>query len=146
MFSKHPYMRALTLKQTHRGKLAPQTHLRFQILPSLPPALCFETPLRCLHGFNQPQDSQGCIVGCIYTAVSPPSIHIRLHSALRGGEVLQKGMKRKTRSDMEITVFQYGLMLGHESTPFPREAFCKTLSGFTEPVRKLTCSGEKRLM
>lgn len=83
----------------------------FRFFLPFPHPFVLKLLLWCLHGFNQPRDLQECIVGCIYTPASTLSIHIRLRSALRG--------ENKEQGPILRLEFFNGLMLGHESTPFP---------------------------
>lgn len=114
-------MSALTLQNTHKRKLAMQSHsIRCcppvglnSPLPS--PTLLF---WKFFMVFNQPQDLQGCIAGCIYTAVSSLSIHMLSSRAQRSSSTSWEN-KRKTRSLTEF--FNMGLMLGPESTTLPEK-------------------------
>lgn len=61
--------------RARKGGNHPRSHIQdAAVFPrgfTVAPPFCFDTPLWCLHAFNQPRDSQECIVGCIYTAVAP---------------------------------------------------------------------------
>ena len=142
VFKTPQKQRALAPCRAHKRGNSPRSHIQDAVVfPrgfTVSPPFCFDTPLWCLHAFNQPRDSQECIVGCIYTAVAPLSTHIRLHSAPGGGEVPQEGKKRKTRSRTEITSFKPGVKVGSGVHSLSR----KTLSGLTEAAEKLTLSGK----
>lgn len=99
-----------------------------------PPPHCCETCLWCLHAFNQL-----LIKSVVLVTLNTSDCVWFLEEKV---DVPQKGVQRTSRSHTKIKIFQHGLLLCHEFTPFePRNR--GTLSGLTEAIRNLRINAER---